>query len=151
VDAAQRLNLAFIALRPKKQLYATAVRLYTEAFGGQPELTADPRFGHRYHAAWAAALAGTGQGKDVARLDATDRAELRYRALCWLQDDLARLQLRTAAQLRRRLLHWRQAPDLAAVRDPTALGKLPEAEQVAWLSLWAQVDALLAATAGTGK
>jgi hypothetical protein len=30
------------------------------------------------------------------------------------------------------------------VRDPAALGKLPEAEQVAWLNLWAGVDALLA-------
>jgi hypothetical protein len=30
------------------------------------------------------------------------------------------------------------------VRDPGLLRKLPEAEQVAWGNLWAQVDALLA-------
>jgi hypothetical protein len=38
----------------------------------------------------------------------------------------------------------RKDPDLAAVRDPAALAKLPEAKSVAWRNLWAQVDALLA-------
>jgi hypothetical protein len=82
---------------------------------------------------------------------------MRYRALSWLGDDLsvhARQLVRgpvVAGRSRQALLHWRKDPDLAAVRDPAALPKLPEAEQVAWLNFWPQVDALLARTAGPGK
>ena len=49
----------------------------------------------------------------------------------------------SGAQARQALLSWQKDASLAAVRDPRALRKLPEAEQVAWLNLWAQVDALL--------
>ena len=42
------------------------------------------------------------------------------------------------------LIHWRADSDLAGVRDAGALAKLPESERVAWRSLWAEVDALLA-------
>jgi hypothetical protein len=45
---------------------------------------------------------------------------------------------------RQALLHWQKDTDLAGMRDPAALRKLPAAEQVAWHKLWAQVDALLA-------
>ena len=48
--------------------------------------------------------------------------------------------------MRNTVLDWQKDPDLAAVRDPAALSKLPEAEQVAWRNLWAQVDTLLART-----
>jgi tetratricopeptide (TPR) repeat protein len=151
-DSEERIALAFIALRPAKQLYTTAVRLYSEAFQVQPHLADDLRFGHRYNAACAAARAGTGQGKDVARLNDTDRAEMCYRAISWLQDDLGAKARKLAGggqdaeQSREALLHWRKDPDLAAVRDSAALAKLPEAEQVAWRNLWAQVDSLLART-----
>jgi tetratricopeptide (TPR) repeat protein/tRNA A-37 threonylcarbamoyl transferase component Bud32 len=152
-DAAERMALAAIAMLPAKQLYASAARLCTEALQAQPALTSDLRPGHRYNAACAATRAGTGQGMDTDTLDDTQRAEMRYRALCWLQDDLA---AHTRALSRswaiwgkpsyQALMHWRRDADLAAVRDPGELGKLPEAEQVAWLGLWAQVDSLLAAT-----
>jgi hypothetical protein len=42
------------------------------------------------------------------------------------------------------LLHWQKDPGLAAVRDPEALRKLPEAESIAWWTLWARVNAVLA-------
>jgi hypothetical protein len=77
---------------------------------------------------------------------------LRYAALSWLHDDLAAHagQLKrgpiVASRSRQALLRWRKDAALAAVRDPAPLRKLPEAEQVAWLNLWAQVDALLART-----
>jgi hypothetical protein len=149
-DSRERISLAGIARLPAKQFYTTAVRLYSEAFQAQASL-ADVRAGHRYNAACAAARAGTGQGKDTVRLEDTDRGEMRYRALCWLQDDLsghARQMVSVwpgaAQQSRQTLQHWQKDADLAAVRDPAALGKLPEAEQVAWLNLWAGVDALLA-------
>jgi tetratricopeptide (TPR) repeat protein/tRNA A-37 threonylcarbamoyl transferase component Bud32 len=145
-----RVQLALIAQCPAKQHYTTAVRLYTEAFQMQPSLANDLPSGHRYNAACAAVLAGTGQGKDIAHLADPDRAEIRYRALGWLQDDLAvhASQLVrgpvVARRARQTLLHWQKDADLAAVRDPISLARLPEAEQVAWRNLWAQVDALLA-------
>jgi hypothetical protein len=81
----------------------------------------------------------------------TSKAELRYAALGWLPDGLSfdagplpRLPPAGIQRLRRTLLHWQKDPDLATVRDPDSLRKLPEAEQVAWGNLWAQVDALLA-------
>jgi hypothetical protein len=49
-------------------------------------------------------------------------------------------------RLRQTLLHWQKDTDLAAVRDPGLLHKLPEAEQVAWGNLWSRVAALLART-----
>jgi tetratricopeptide (TPR) repeat protein len=154
-DADERLALAAIAQRPAKQLYATAVQLYAEAFKAQPFLADDLSSGHRYNVACAAARAGTGQGKDVGKLDDTARAEMRYRAFGWLHDDLAvhTRQLAQgpdlAVQSRQALLYWQKDRDLATVRDPDALRKLPEAEQVAWRNLWAQVAALLARTRPT--
>ena len=41
------------------------------------------------------------------------------------------------------LLHWQTDPDLAGVRDKSALAKLPEAERPEWAKLWADVAALL--------
>jgi hypothetical protein len=42
------------------------------------------------------------------------------------------------------LRYWRQDPDLAGVRDPAALAKLPPAERKAWEALWLKVDEVLA-------
>jgi serine/threonine-protein kinase len=152
-DTAERLGLAGVCAA--KKLHHASTRLYADAFAADPLLATNLEARHRYDAACYAALAGTGQGKDIASLDDTERAELRYCALSWLHDDLSahasRLQPGTAAQVRQSLLHWQKDPDLAAVRDPGALDKLPEAEQVAWLNLWAQVDALLARSAGRGQ
>jgi tetratricopeptide (TPR) repeat protein len=152
-DAVTLVSMASLAQQPFNRLYLIAARLYRDAFARQPQL-ADA---HRYNAARAAALAGTGQGTDVARLDDTARAEMRSRALSRLQDDLSAHareldsnQPGTAQQVRRKLQDRRMDADLAAVRDPDALRKLPEAEQAAWRNLWAQVDALLART-GPGK
>jgi hypothetical protein len=71
------------------------------------------------------------------------------RALAWLQAERAAwaevldsgdAQARRAG--RQALQHWRSDPDLADVRDPDALAKLPEAERTAWRSFWADVDRL---------
>jgi tetratricopeptide (TPR) repeat protein len=148
-DAVTLVQMAVLAHQPFRRHYLTAARLYRDAFARQPLLAET----QRYNAACAAALAGTGQGKDTAGIDDTDRAELRYSALSWLQDhlkgrvwQLGSTRPGSAEQVRQTLLHWRKNADLAAVRAPSSLGKLPEAEQVAWLNLWAQVDALLART-----
>jgi hypothetical protein len=39
--------------------------------------------------------------------------------------------------------HWKRDNDLAGIREPEALAKLPEAEQKEWQALWAEVKALL--------
>jgi tetratricopeptide (TPR) repeat protein/tRNA A-37 threonylcarbamoyl transferase component Bud32 len=143
------VQMAALAQQPYNRLYLTSTRLYCDAFARQPALAR----AHGYNAACAAALAGRGLGKDVARPDDLSTAELRYCGLCWLHDDLylyanllPRLPTANVQRLRQTLLHWQKEPDLADVRDPAALSKLPEAEQVAWLNLWAQVDALLRRT-----
>jgi tetratricopeptide (TPR) repeat protein len=139
------------ALAARTRRYVAAARLWGQAFAADPKLGNDLKAGHRYNAACAATQAGTGQGKDAGTLDATQRAELRYRALGWLQDELAAHTRQLARSWAvsgkpsyEALLHWQKDADLAAVRDAVVLAKLPEAEQVAWRNLWAQVDALLA-------
>jgi Tfp pilus assembly protein PilF len=144
-DPATLVQMAALAQQPFKRLYLTSTRLYRDAFARQPSLAA----AHRYNAACAAALAGTGQGKDLTGLDDNSMAELRYCALGWLGEMLGiyaglvpRLPPANVQRLRQTLLHCQKDPDLATVRDPDSLRKLPEAEQVAWLNLWAQVDVL---------
>jgi hypothetical protein len=41
------------------------------------------------------------------------------------------------------LQHWQNDTDLAGVRDPAALAKMPEAERADWQKLWADVEALV--------
>ena len=41
------------------------------------------------------------------------------------------------------LRQWRIDPDLAVVREETALAKLPPDERAAWQKLWTEVDAVL--------
>jgi serine/threonine-protein kinase len=148
-SSSERLALALLCLQ-SKHLYVTSTRYFAEAFTDSPKLAENLKAAHRYNAACAAVRAGTGQGKDTSKLDDNGRAEMRYRALCWLQADLglhasqlASKQAGTAEELRKALILWQKDPDLAAVRDRDVLDKLPDAERVAWQNLWAQVDALL--------
>src|ERR1700722_17128129 len=104
----------------------------------------------RYNAACSAPLAGPGRGKDSAALDGSARAELRYMALSWLQEELSfrasQLSGRQpggAEQVRRTLRHWKTDIDLSGVRDPASIRILPESEQVSYLNLWAHIDAIL--------
>jgi serine/threonine-protein kinase len=151
----EQLDLAILCLR-FKQRYAAATAFYAAAFGAKPEFEADLPVSHRYHAARAAALAAAGKGSDASKLAIGKRARLRGQALKWLQADLAlwgkRLTggtpaARQAAQ--QALRRWQQDPDLAGVRHPAALARLPEAEWGPWLNLWADVDALLKRAEGT--
>ena len=65
VDTATQVQMADLAHQPYRRLYHAAARLYRDAFAGQPALAS----AHRYNAACATALAGTGQGKDAVGLD----------------------------------------------------------------------------------
>jgi hypothetical protein len=67
----------------------------------------------------------------------------------WLRAELTRQakHLEKASALDRgialdRLRWWQQEPDLAAIRDPAAVAKLPADQQEACQRLWADVEAL---------
>jgi hypothetical protein len=148
VSADERIELA--QLCSFKRMHGAAARFYEEAFAAQPalavELAAELRTSHRYNAACAAALAGLGQGTDGEKLKETDRTRWRTLALQWLRAELTRWrrQLNNGQPdanpaIRNTLRRWQKHADLAGVRDPTALSRLPEPEQEAWRRLWADV------------
>jgi serine/threonine protein kinase/Flp pilus assembly protein TadD len=147
-NAAERTEYALIC--GYKGQYAAGARLYEQAFASQPGLADDLRREHRYNAASLAVRAGTGQGEDAGSLKESQRAELRRQALDWLHADLAAWakllqtgQPKDRSLVQRKLQHWQRDPDLAALRDETAVAKLPESEQPAWRQLWADVAATL--------
>jgi serine/threonine-protein kinase len=147
-DVAETVNLANLC-GAYKRLYVSAVRFYRDAFTADPKLAEDLRFGHRYNAACAAALAGCGRGEDALKLSEPERARLRQQALTWLRADLAAwgqvLEMQpgqAGAAVQQILRHWQQDGDLAAVRGD-ALAKLPEAERRPWRRLWADVEHIL--------
>jgi serine/threonine-protein kinase len=138
-DAAERLDLAFICQRNKRNVAAT--RFYGEVFTEKPQLAGDLNTQHRYNAACAAALAGCGQGKDADKLDAKERARLRQQALDWLRADLRayRQVIDKSPVIAQRMQHWLKDEDFSGVRGSAALAKLPEAERSAWQKLWVEV------------
>jgi serine/threonine-protein kinase len=148
-------TLGFAQLCYEKKLHGASARFWTEAFQTQPKLADEMQAGHRYNAACAAAMAGCGQGKDDPPLDEAAKARWRKQALDWLKADLAAWSKVLASgppqarqHVAQTLQHWKADPDLAGLREPAALAKLPEAEQNACRALWAEVDALLAKARG---
>jgi hypothetical protein len=146
--AADCLDLAELCF--VKDHYATAARLYAEALAATPQLTEDLRAGHRFNAARAAALAGSGHGDDVAGLGKLELAGLRKQARDWLGLDLAawakKVDTGTEAdriQARKTLAPWRDDPDLAGLHDADTLKRLPPSERQEYQALWQDVAALL--------
>ncbi len=147
-DTAERLALAQLCQMYKKR-YAAAARFYAEAFSAEPKLIGDQPSDHRYNAACAAALAGSGQGEDAKSLDDKEQARLRAQGRDWLRADLAawrRLLEKEPATVRAALApqmqHWLNDPDFAGVRGSEALGRLPAAERPDWQKLWRDVEEL---------
>jgi serine/threonine-protein kinase len=148
-SAAERVALADFCQKPYKRRFAVAVDLYSKAFSAEPGLADGPRLPHRYNAACAAAQAGCGQG-DGEPLDARERRRLRTQALKWLRADLKGWTGQVAdgprearAAARQALPRWQTDADLAGLREPAAIEKLPAEEQQACAKLWADVAALL--------
>jgi len=149
-NARERLQLASFSQKYKK-LYATAAAWYAEAFAAEPKAADDLNAGQRYSAARAAALAGCAHGKDADKLDGQERARLRRQALDWLRADLEawkRLldkesnQASSVARVAKVLQHWLADVDLATVRGPDALARLPQDERSTWQKLWQDTAAL---------
>jgi hypothetical protein len=141
VDNKERLALAQACTA--KQLYLTAAGLYANAFADDPKLADDLKSWHRYNAACCAALA-------AAKLDEKERVRWRKQALEWLQADLTLYRKLAAtgkaadqAEVQAKMQHWQKDSDLAGIRAPGSLAKLPPEERQACEKLWADVEALL--------
>ncbi|MFO0957036.1 MAG: serine/threonine-protein kinase [Isosphaeraceae bacterium] len=146
-DNAERLAMAQRAY--DKGHYASAARLWSEAFEADQGLADRRSPQHRYNAACAAALAADGRGIDPPARD--ERARLRSRALDWLKSERAawtKALEAGAAQARvevaKTLRYWGMDSDLMSVRDQEPLARLAEPEQVEWRAFWESVAALLA-------
>jgi tetratricopeptide (TPR) repeat protein len=140
-NAEERLELATLCYL--KRCYQAAAGLYREAFAARAKGLA----AHRYSAVRAAALSGCGRGTDAPPPGDRRRADLRALALGWLQDELAGWRKQAANKppaLETTLRYWQRDPDLAGVREPDRLAKLPPEERQAWRGLWAQVAKALA-------
>jgi tetratricopeptide (TPR) repeat protein/tRNA A-37 threonylcarbamoyl transferase component Bud32 len=144
---AERLQLGQRAYN--KGLHATAVRLWGEALEANPKLGEDRQLQLRYNAACAAVLAGCGMGKDNPPPDEAAKARLRKQALDWLEQEFsAWKQVSTIAGpsnselVADTLAHWKKDADLASVRSPEALLRLPLDEQAAWEVIWEEVEVL---------
>jgi len=147
-DVQEYLMLAELC-REYKKLYLAAYRLSSDALAKQPKLADDMEAGHRYSAACAAALAGCWLGKDADQTDDKERARLRRQAMTWLRAHLAawRQILDSEPDKKRAVVHesmqyWQRDKNLACVRGPEALSKLPEDERQEWQKLWQEVEAL---------
>jgi serine/threonine-protein kinase len=129
-------------------------RLYADAFAADPRLADDPETGHRFRAARAAALVGCGRGADAAGVGEEEGRRWREQARRWLREDLVAwektLSGPAAGRLRaaRALSGWRADPDLAGLRTPSELAKLPADEGKDCVALWAEVAQLLIRAAG---
>jgi hypothetical protein len=144
----EALTLAQMCQQHKRR-HVAAARFYADAFAAEPKLAADLKQQHRYNAACSAALAAAGQGEDARLLPDKVAVMFRRWALSWLRADLtayAKLAgkgnpaMKQAMQ--QRLTHWRSDPDLASLRDPQSLDRLPDDERAAWQALWREVDEL---------
>jgi serine/threonine-protein kinase len=146
----ERVRLAMICVR-YQQLPVAASRLYLEAFTAEPRLGDDMQSGARYLAACAAALAGSGRGKDAGRLPDKEQHMWRVQARDWLRANLTwwgqaldKDRARAGPVLRQVLAQWQADANLAGVRDREALDGLPEDERRQWRGLWDDVARLLA-------
>jgi hypothetical protein len=146
VDAAEALLLA--QLCHCKRSHAASVRFYTAAFALDRTLATDLKTTYRYNAACYAALAASGQGEDAPR-DDRERQRLRRQSLDWLKAHFAAWNEMMGQEkfdgrptVVSQMRHWQTDPDLAGVRDPESLDKLPDDERKAWRQLWADVEAL---------
>jgi hypothetical protein len=130
----------------RKRFGRALIRLQTALTDAEPPTAHQLSAGRRYNAACAAAMAGSGQGKDADQLDARERAKLRKQAFDRLRGDMAALRnlLETDKSgattfVLQRTQQCLRDVDFAGVRGAEALAKLPEPERGDWQRLWDDV------------
>jgi hypothetical protein len=155
-DNAERLVFAQMCFGTKR--FAGAARLYAEALESDAGLVQDREARHRYRAACAAARAVAGRGQDDPAPDDGQKVKLRGQALAWLKAELAAwADSATPGSTQTRqdpfwmFQGWRSDGNLASVREPEALAKLPVAERKEWEALWAEVEAAIKRAAASGN
>ncbi len=128
---------------------------YARALAADPWLRDDLEAVDRYLAACDDLQTGCGGG---APAEESQRARLRRRALDSLKAnlDLRKRELGSGTaenrvKVQQNLKFWKVDRGLAGVRDPDALAKLPDDEQMAWRALWADVNALAKMAQGAGR
>ena len=138
-----------------RQFFASGARIFDDALKADPELADDPGNIFRLNAVTFAALAGSGRGVDDPAPDEAEKARLRAQALSWLRAEVVawsrRLEGATEAdraKIASTLHDWKSDPNLAFVRLPITLAKLPGPEREAWQALWVEVDAITANAQG---
>jgi hypothetical protein len=122
---------------------AAALRLCVAALESQPDQAADRPAELGYVAACVAVAEAARLPEDRAE----EAAQLRGRALNWLQQELAswRKVDPTLSQTRRHALRrWRFDPYLASVSQEERRARLPAAEQAAWRELFLEAQRLAA-------
>jgi serine/threonine-protein kinase len=145
-------RLALLGVCQFKELRAAEAGLLAAAFAVNRSPAEDMRTGLRYRAARAAAVAGCGGGADGAKLSDAERARWREQARGWLREEFAEcsklLQATPAADRAKKaetLKCFKNDPDLAGLREPDALDKLPPQECQKCRALWGDLDSLLRA------
>jgi serine/threonine-protein kinase len=168
-------RIALLGICQARGLYGAVARLYADAFAADPRLAdsmtaechhfatlayrdpSDPirafNAACRYLAARCAALAGCGLGKDGAKLSEAGRTRWRKQARAWLRADLAMWATKLDGDsplernlARRMLTYWQADPDLAGLREPSALDELSTDERKDCFALWHEVRAVLKRT-----
>jgi tetratricopeptide (TPR) repeat protein len=136
--------------REHQFLPLTAARFYANVFVLEPEIAENLEKGYRYVAACAAARACSGESDESAKLDEREKSRWRGQAFQWLNTDLVARKTQINSKklddrpaLLKRLHQWLETPDLAALRNPEELEKLPPEERKAWSTFWADVNGLL--------
>jgi serine/threonine-protein kinase len=162
-------RLSFLGICESQGRYAAVAQLCADAFAADPKLAGslttdcmrraagEDSYADRiealntecrYVAARCAVLAASGVGTDSATLTETDRARLAAQAQDWLLADLAVWSQKPDVneQPSQRLKHemltaWLTEPDLAALRDATAINGQSEADTTRSADLWNKVRA----------
>ncbi len=147
-DAAESLHFAELC-RIKRQ-FAAAAGLFADALAKSPPWPDDLHASFRYNAPSAAILAGSGRGENGFKLSEAEQARWRKQAREWLQADLAAWARNLdhgppadRLSVIRILTHWRADPDMAGLRDPDALDKMPMTESQECRKLSSDLDTLL--------
>ncbi len=143
-------RLAMLGVCQFEGRWSKAARLYTEAFEADPKLAEGQYAQDHYAAACFAALAGSGSGKDGTHAGELECAHWRKQARDWLRADLASIEKLLGSNVpnsrqyvQSTLPRWAATSDLAGLRDPAELEKLPPCERQECRSLWSDQDALL--------
>ena len=141
--------MRFARMATEVAQYGAAARLWAEALAANPRLVEDRQARHRYDAACAARRCRRRTGARAHKRRPSGPAG-GSRPTLWLEAELADWRKQVEGGRREAkesaagaLERWKADANLAGVRDPVALARLPADEQRDWKSLWAEVESLL--------